>query len=69
MAHWKQIQHQPFTTYRDPKTGQWIVVKSSESIQDELIVESPIYRDPQTGQWITVKPTIPTQNPVVSKSV
>jgi hypothetical protein len=54
-ALWKQPKNQPFTTYRDPKTGRWITVKSPEPIV-EKIVEAPLYRDSQTGQWITIKP-------------
>jgi hypothetical protein len=24
----KNLQQNPFTTYRDPRTGQWVVIKS-----------------------------------------
>ncbi|HEY9637639.1 MAG TPA: hypothetical protein V6D14_29870 [Coleofasciculaceae cyanobacterium] len=67
-ARWKQSQQQPFTTYRDPQTGRWMVVKPSEPIQ-EIIVEAPLYRDPQTGQWITIKPTLPSQNLLVAEAM
>jgi hypothetical protein len=68
MALWKQPRQQPFTTYRDPETGQWIVVKPSQPIQD-IFVEAPLYRDPQTGHWITIKPTLPPQNTLVADTV
>ncbi|HAG82237.1 MAG TPA: hypothetical protein DCL61_13985 [Cyanobacteria bacterium UBA12227] len=68
MAIWKQPQQQqPFTTYRDPKTGQWMVVKSLEPIED-IIVEAPVYRDPQTGQWITIKPILPPQKTLITNA-
>lgn len=57
VALWKQPQEQPFTTYRDPQTGQWIVVKPTQPIQDTFI-EAPLYRAPQTGEWIAIKPTL-----------
>ena len=55
MAVWKQSQEQPFTTYRDPQTGQWIVEKSTKPVKCRL-VEALLYRDPQTGRWIVEKP-------------
>jgi hypothetical protein len=58
MGLWKQPRQQPFNTYRDPKTGQWMVVPLSRPIQN-IIVEAPVYRDPSTGRWITIKPTLP----------
>lgn len=58
MALWKQPRQQPFTTYRDPKNGQWITLKPTQLIQD-ISVESPVYRDLETGKWTTVKPSIP----------
>ncbi len=68
MALWKQPQQQPFTTYRDPQTGRWITIKSSEPIQDTF-VEAPVYRNPETGQWITVKPTVLSENTLASDSL
>ncbi|MEW6498357.1 MAG: hypothetical protein AB1589_38525 [Cyanobacteriota bacterium] len=67
MALWKQSHQQPFTTYRDPKTGRWLVVKPSQPIE-ETIVEVPVYRDLETGQWIAVKPTLPPENSFVTHS-
>lgn len=56
MAIWKQSQEQPFTTYRDPQTGQWIVKKPARPVECTL-VEASLYRDPQTGRWIVEKPS------------
>jgi len=66
MALWKQAQ-QPFTTYRDPKTGQWMTLKPPQPIQN-IIVEAPLYRDSKTGQWITLKPTLPLENTLLEVS-
>lgn len=35
----KPLQPNPFTTYRDPKTGSWIVVKSEPN---ELYVDKEL---------------------------
>ncbi|HEY9728877.1 MAG TPA: hypothetical protein V6D50_20700 [Chroococcales cyanobacterium] len=59
MALWKQPREQPFTTFRDPKTGRWMTVKPTQLPQD-TIVEAPLYRDSGIGQWITIKPNVPS---------
>ena len=59
MALWKQPREQPFTTYRDPKTGRWMTVKPAQLDRD-TIVEAPLYREPSIGQWITIKPSVPS---------
>lgn len=68
MALWKQPGQQPFTTYRDPKTGRWITIHSPEPVT-ETRVEAPLYRDPQTGQWITIKPTAILQDNLMVNSL
>ncbi len=52
MALWKQPREQPFTTYRDPKTGRWMTVKPDRFAQD-TIIEAPLYREPTIGQSTT----------------
>ena len=56
MALWKQPQQQPFTTYRDSETGQWVTLKPTQPITN-IFVEVPVYRDSKLGQWITIKST------------
>lgn len=68
MAHWIQPQEQPFTTYRDTKTGRWITVKPAQPIQD-IITEAPLYRDTKTGQWITAKPSLTSEDTLVTNSL
>ncbi|MEA5517629.1 hypothetical protein [Limnoraphis robusta] len=31
----KPLQPNPFTTYRDPETGRWVVIKEQPSAQAE----------------------------------
>lgn len=59
----KPVQPNPFASYRDPFTGQWLVVKSgstenpapeiNRSCQKGLRPNlCQTYREPQTGRWL-----------------
>lgn len=46
------LQPNPFTTYRDPKTGTWIVVKAASYPERYFNLESPENLKPYNSEWL-----------------
>lgn len=66
----KPVQPNPFNSYRDPLTGQWLVLKSGSAENPGTEMDRSCYkglrhnfcqtyREPQTGRWLVTLPARP----------